>query len=182
MAGSSARAGAAGSRVAAAAMLNDGGATGGSDSDDGSFAAAQIRRALGPTAPRPRPSAPSAIAATAAAGGPGAVAANGAAALGSIDALVSSMRERKAREEQDLRKTRGQLAAVLDGTAGHESALAAAAERYEFLQKLRAYVRDLCACLAHKVADVEALEQERAEAMRAQCASVRKDRTEVRRC
>jgi hypothetical protein len=174
MPGSRARAGVAGSHAMAAAALRAAGATGGSDSDDGDFAAAQIRRALGPSAPRTRPPSLSATAAAA-------VAANGMDELSSIEALVNAMRERKAREERGLRKTRRQLEAALVGAADHESALAAAAERYEFLQKLCAYVRDLCACLAHNFADVEALEQERTEAMRAHCESVRGDRTEVRR-
>jgi hypothetical protein len=38
-------------------------------------------------------------------------------------------------------------------------------DRYRFLQSLGAYTRDLCECLAHKIADVGALEEERLAAM-----------------
>lgn len=52
-------------------------------------------------------------------------------------------------------------------------------ERYRFMQSLRAYTRDLCECLAHKIADVEALEEERLAAMQELYADVRREREEV---
>lgn len=52
-------------------------------------------------------------------------------------------------------------------------------ERYRFLQSLRAYTRDLCECLNHKIADVEALEEERLAAMQELFEDVRREREEV---
>lgn len=54
-------------------------------------------------------------------------------------------------------------------------------DRYRFMQSLRAYTRDLCECLTHKIADVEALEEERLAAMRELYADARRARDEVRR-
>lgn len=52
-------------------------------------------------------------------------------------------------------------------------------DRYRFMQSLRAYIRDLCECLAHKIADVEVLEEERLAAMKELYADVRREREEV---
>jgi hypothetical protein len=52
-------------------------------------------------------------------------------------------------------------------------------DRYRFLQSLGAYTRDLCECLAHKIADVEALEEERLKAMQDLCEHIHSEREEV---
>jgi hypothetical protein len=52
-------------------------------------------------------------------------------------------------------------------------------DRYRFLQSLGAYTRDLCECLAHKIADVEALEEERLAAMHDLYTDIRREREEV---
>lgn len=104
----------------------------------------------------------------------------GAQALGAIEALVDSLRHQKAQEERLLHKVQGQLRAEVGGAGELDAALAAAGARYSFLQEMRAYLRDLCACLEHKVADVEALEEARLEAMRERCEGGRAERDEVR--
>ena len=154
-----------------------------SDSDD-EFASAQVRRALGGSAGTHRArleaaAARNARAAPTAASAAAGAAARGAAALGAVETHVSALRERRARDERALQKTRGQLAAAIDGAQGHEAAFAAAGRRYTYLQELRAYLRDLCACLEHKAAEVEALEEARREVLRERRAAGGAERDEV---
>ena len=104
----------------------------------------------------------------------------GARALASIENLVGSMRERRKRDADTLKRTVAQRGAAAEAAATHDAAFHAAGERYAFLQQLRAYVRDLCACLQHKAADVAALEDAREEALRERGAAARAQRDEVR--
>ena len=49
--------------------------------------------------------------------------------------------------QQNARRTAENLATSLARVEGLEGELAAAGEKYEYVQRLRAYVADLCDCL-----------------------------------
>lgn len=163
------------------------------DSDSGEdFADAQVRRALGAAATAPYAARLAAAAgrnaagagayaaASAAAGGRAPAAERGAAALRGMADHVARMRARREAVVEDARRTRAQVAAAASAAVDAQHDFGEAGQRYEFLQSLRSFVRDLCACLEHKVADVEALEAERLSAMKEMCAATRAQRGEVR--
>jgi hypothetical protein len=163
-----------------------------SESDD-DFAAAQVRRALGAAASSHARRLEAAAVLNASGGnsvglgsssaGASGVAVGGAArgaqALGAIETLVDSLRQQKAQEERMLHKVQGQLTAAIGAVGDLDRRLTEAGARYSFLQEVRAYLRDLCACLEHKAADVEALEEARLEAMREHCKGSHAERDEV---
>lgn len=162
------------------------------DSDSGEdFADAQVRRALGAAASAPyaarlaaatgrNAAGGAAYAAAAAAAGAGLSAVErGATALRSMAAHVAHMRARREAAVEEAKRTRAQVAAAAAAAVDAQRDFGEAGQRYEFLQSLRSFVRDLCACLEHKVADVEALEEERLAAMKEMCAATRAQRREV---
>lgn len=163
------------------------------DSDSGEdFADAQVRRALGAAASAPHAARIAAAAGRSAAGGAAYAAAaavtgghvsaveRGAAALRGMEEHVARMRARRDAVREQAKRTSGQVAAAAAAAVDAQGAFKVAGERYEFLQGLRSFIRDLCACLEHKVADVEALEEERLSAMKEMCAATRAQRREVR--
>lgn len=103
----------------------------------------------------------------------------GTAALHGIADHVARMRARREAVVEDAKRTRAQVAAAASAAVDAQRDFGEAGQRYEFLQSLRSFVRDLCACLEHKVADVEALEAERLSAMKEMCAATRAQRGEV---
>ena len=162
------------------------------ESDSGEdFADAQVRRALGATATAPHAARLAAAAGRNAAGGAAyaaaaavsgtavSAAARGAAALQGMADHVAHMRARRDAATEEAQRTRAQVAAAAAAAVDAQRDFGEASKRYEFLQSLRSYVRDLCACLEHKIADVEALEEERLSAMREMCEATRAQRTEV---
>eukprot|EP00892_Ulva_mutabilis_P011212 jgi/Ulvmu1/8463/UM043_0043.1 len=162
------------------------------DSDSGEdFADAQVRRALGGATNAPHAARLAAAAGRNAAGGAayaaaaavsgGAVSAatRGVAALQGMASHVARMRARRDAALEQARRTRAQVAASAAAAVDAQRDFGDASGRYEFLQSLRSYVRDLCACLEHKIADVEALEEERLSAMKEMCEATRAQREEV---
>ena len=133
-----------------------------------------MRRALGASA---HTAANSTAAAPRPATGPAAV--RGADALAAVARLVSTLQDRRKRDAATLQRTRAQLNAKLAAAAAGDGAAAEAAERYKHLQEMRSFVRDLAACLAHKVAEVEALEEERSAAWTERAAALRSEHAEV---
>lgn len=89
-----------------------------------------------------------------------AIAAAAEAALGALRAGVRRLRSGAELAERHLGKTGGSLEISLSSITRIEADLAAAGERYSFVQRMRAYVADLCAMLAEKSPLVETLEEE----------------------
>ncbi|KAG2423252.1 hypothetical protein HYH02_015353 [Chlamydomonas schloesseri] len=99
-----------------------------------------------------------------------------AAGDGVVAALAEGLKRLHTSHKQvqhNAKRTSENLATSLSRAEGLEAELRAAGDKYEYVQRLRAYVADLCDCLQVKSAIVEELEDSRGELMEDRAAAAR---------
>lgn len=90
---------------------------------------------------------------------PASVSANGERALASLRAGLSRADGSRRAALDELKRADESLASSDAALKSHEERLATAGERYKFVQELKHYFRDLCACLKDKAPIIEELEE-----------------------
>eukprot|EP00200_Dunaliella_tertiolecta_P007949 CAMPEP_0202376512 /NCGR_PEP_ID=MMETSP1127-20130417/6991_1 /ASSEMBLY_ACC=CAM_ASM_000462 /TAXON_ID=3047 /ORGANISM="Dunaliella tertiolecta, Strain CCMP1320" /LENGTH=980 /DNA_ID=CAMNT_0048974315 /DNA_START=38 /DNA_END=2981 /DNA_ORIENTATION=- len=97
----------------------------------------------------------------------------GASVLNALQEGVSRLQASHNSTQANLSRTDANLTSSFAKVEQHEADMKAASEKYTYVQQMRAYMADLCDCLAHKSAIVEELEESLADLREERATSAR---------